>query len=135
MEEYETRAISTAENHCTIWRGNVNDTFVVQKTSDRERFLKHINSIDPYIQFTVEKQDQMFPCYFFTPQCCQSQTEPGQHRLQYAHSHRPIPTKGQPPQHCCIIQCSQHPCHTKLIQKGIKHLREALKSGSTPIGY
>ena len=33
----------------------VNDTFTIIKSSEKERFLEHLNSIDPNIQFTSEE--------------------------------------------------------------------------------
>ena len=54
MEEFETKALSTAPNPPTLWKRFVDDTFVVIKTSHKEEFLKHINSIEESIQFTAE---------------------------------------------------------------------------------
>ena len=56
MEDLETRAINRAENPSRIWRKYVDDTFLIQKTSDKERFLEHINSTYPYTQITVEER-------------------------------------------------------------------------------
>ena len=55
MEELEHRAITTAVNPPRIWKRYVDDTFLIQCQSHKEEFLKHINSLDPSIQFTVEK--------------------------------------------------------------------------------
>ena len=40
-----------------LWLRNVEDTFVIQKTEHSNLFLQHINSIDPYINFTEEAAD------------------------------------------------------------------------------
>ena len=54
MQDFEIKAIQSAEHPPRIWKRFVDDTFVVQRTSDRDRFLEHINPIDQCIQFTVE---------------------------------------------------------------------------------
>ena len=54
MEEFETKALSTAPNPPNLWKRFVDDTFVVIKTSHREEFFKHINSIEESIHFTAE---------------------------------------------------------------------------------
>ena len=48
MESFEIRALS-------LWKRYVDVTFVVQKSAHKNKFLMHINSVDPCIQFTVEK--------------------------------------------------------------------------------
>ena len=54
MEEFETKALSTAPNPPTLWKRFVDDTFVVIQTSHKEEFFNHINSIEESIQFTAE---------------------------------------------------------------------------------
>ena len=54
MEDFETKAIGTAEYPPKIWERYVDDTCVVKDSTNKEKFLKHINSIDPHIQFTTE---------------------------------------------------------------------------------
>ena len=54
MEEFETKALSTAPNPPTLWKRFVDDTFVVIKKCHREEFFHHINSIEDSIQFTAE---------------------------------------------------------------------------------
>ena len=54
MEEFETRALSTAPNPPTLWKRFVDDTFVVIQTAHKEEFFHHINSIEESIQFTAE---------------------------------------------------------------------------------
>ena len=63
MEAFENRAISTAVHPPRIWKRYFVDTFVIQHQSPKEEFLKHINSMDPSIQFTVEesKDDSSIP--------------------------------------------------------------------------
>ena len=71
MEEFEHRAITTAVNPSSIWKRYVNDTFVIQRQLHIEEFLKHINSVDPSIQFTVEESTSdssvPFPDTIMTP--------------------------------------------------------------------
>ena len=54
MEDFETKAINTAEYPPGIWKRYVNDTCVVIDSAKKERFLEHIDNIDPQIQFTTE---------------------------------------------------------------------------------
>ena len=54
MEEFEIRAINTAEHPPRVWKGYFDDTLMVTKTSHKEEFLEHLNSLDPHIQFTSE---------------------------------------------------------------------------------
>ena len=63
MEEFEIKAINTAEYPTRIWKRYVDDTCVVIDAAKREGFLEHINSIDPHIQFTTEdaKADGSIP--------------------------------------------------------------------------
>ena len=55
MEAFENRTISTALHPPRIWKRYVDDTFVIQHHSHKEEFLRHINTVDPSIQFTVEE--------------------------------------------------------------------------------
>ena len=54
MGDFDIWAINLAENPLRVWKRYVDDTFVVLSSADKDRFLKHINSIDPCTQFTVE---------------------------------------------------------------------------------
>ena len=54
MEDFEINTIRSAEHTPRMGRRYVDDTFVVQKVSDKESFLELFNSIDPCIQFTVD---------------------------------------------------------------------------------
>ena len=38
-----------------LWKRFVDDTFTIIKSSEKTRFLKHLNTIDPNIQFTSEE--------------------------------------------------------------------------------
>ena len=63
MEDFETKAISSAVHPPSIWKRFVDDTFVVIESSRKEEFLDHINNMDPHIQFTTEdaKPDGSLP--------------------------------------------------------------------------
>ena len=54
MEDLETKAIQSAPHPPAFWKRFVDDTFVI-KSSHKQEFLDHINSIDPNIQFTSEE--------------------------------------------------------------------------------
>ena len=63
MEDFETKAINTAEYAPRIWKRYVDDTCVLIDSAKKESFLEHINNIDPHIQFTTEdaKADWSIP--------------------------------------------------------------------------
>ena len=63
MEEFEGKGISASPHPPHLWKCFVDDTFVVIKSTHRDEFLKHINSIDEGIQFTAEttKADDSMP--------------------------------------------------------------------------
>ena len=63
MEDFEIKAIITAEHPPRIWKRYVDDTFVVTEPAKKAKFLKHINKMDPHIQFTTEdaKADGSIP--------------------------------------------------------------------------
>ena len=54
IEAFEVQAISTAPPPPSLWRGFVDDTFVVIQEAQKDSFMEHINSIDDKIQFTME---------------------------------------------------------------------------------
>ena len=53
MEDFETKTINATEYPSRIWKRYVDDTCVVIDSARKERFLEHINNIDPHIQFTT----------------------------------------------------------------------------------
>ena len=50
MEDFETKAINTAQYPPRICKQYVDDTCVVIDSARKEEFLEHINNIDPHIQ-------------------------------------------------------------------------------------
>ena len=63
MEDFEVKAINTAQNPPKMWKMYVDDTCVILDSARKEEFFQHINSIDPHIQFTAEdaKADGSIP--------------------------------------------------------------------------
>ena len=57
MEHFESIALTTAPNSPGLWFRYVDDTHTKRKTVYDEEFTDHINSIDPVIKFTIEKED------------------------------------------------------------------------------
>ena len=55
MEEFEVRAIQTANNPPKMWKRFVDDTCVILKSANKEEFFHHINHVDQRIQFTSEE--------------------------------------------------------------------------------
>ena len=57
MEEFEKKALSNAPNPpYLLWLRYVDDKFVVIHEYNIESFTRHINSIDPNIEFTIEPE-------------------------------------------------------------------------------
>ena len=54
MEDFENKAINTAECPPRFWNRYVDDTFVVIDVTKKQGFLEHINGVDPHIHFTTE---------------------------------------------------------------------------------
>ena len=54
MEDFEVRAIKTANNSPKMWKRYVDETCVILSSASKDEFFQHINSIDPKIQFTTE---------------------------------------------------------------------------------
>ena len=63
MEDFETKAINTAQYPPRIWKRYVDDTCVVIDSARKEEFLEYIKNLDPHIQFTTEdaKADGSIP--------------------------------------------------------------------------
>ena len=55
LEGFEAKAISSSPHLPYLWKRFVDDTFTIIKSSEKERFLEHLNTIDPNIQFTSEE--------------------------------------------------------------------------------
>ena len=57
MEHFESIALTTAPNPPGWWFRYVDDTHTKQKKAYVQEFTDHINSIDPDIKFTIEKEE------------------------------------------------------------------------------
>ena len=59
-------AFENSHLNCTapprIWKRYVDDTFVIQHQLHKENFFRHINSVDPSIQFIMEESKVPYPC-------------------------------------------------------------------------
>ena len=58
MEEFEVKALSICPRPPSLWLRFVDDTFVITRAEYGQALIQHINSQDPYIQFTVEPTQQ-----------------------------------------------------------------------------
>ncbi|XP_062837651.1 uncharacterized protein LOC134299269 [Anolis carolinensis] len=60
MEYFEKQALETAPKKPTVWFRYVDDTFTIWSHGEEElsKFLDHLNSIHPNIQFTMEKEKE-----------------------------------------------------------------------------
>ena len=54
VEDFENKAINTAEWPPSFWKRYVDNTFVVIEADKKQGFLNYINSVDPFIHFTTE---------------------------------------------------------------------------------
>ena len=54
MEEFENKAINTAECLPRVWKRFVDDIFVAIEAEKKQNFLKHINKVDPHIHLATE---------------------------------------------------------------------------------
>ena len=63
MEDFEVKAINTAQNPPKMWKRYADDTCVILDSTRKEEFFQQIHSIDPNIQFTSEdpKPDGSIP--------------------------------------------------------------------------
>ena len=58
MEEFEVKALTTCPHPPSLQLRFVDDTFVITMAEHSKPLLQHINSQDPYIQFTVQHTQQ-----------------------------------------------------------------------------
>ena len=57
MEAFEAKALSTAPYPIEWWFRYVDDTYTKSKRCHTEELTQHLNSIDPDIQFTNEREN------------------------------------------------------------------------------
>ena len=103
MEDFEVKAINTAQCPPKMWKRYVDDTCVILDSARKEEFTKHINSIDPHIQFTSEdvKPDGSIP--FLDIMVMPQPDGSLKNSIQKAHSYRYVLTVGQLPPAFCEI--------------------------------
>ena len=56
MEDLEERALTTLTNQPLFWKGFVDNASKTTKPVITQTFLKHLNSIEPCIKFTIERE-------------------------------------------------------------------------------
>ena len=56
MEDFETKALASYPNPPRFWGRYVDDTIVIIKADQIDRFTAHINAHHPAIKFTIEKE-------------------------------------------------------------------------------
>ena len=78
MQDFEIRTINSAEHQQSVWKRYLDNTFVVLRSANKDRFLKPFNNIDPCIQFTVEDTRVEGFIASWTPWWCQNLTNPSQ---------------------------------------------------------
>ncbi|MCG8430833.1 MAG: hypothetical protein MJA29_06655, partial [Candidatus Omnitrophica bacterium] len=59
MEDFEQKAIRTAEHPPTWWRRYVDDTHTKLKKAHSQQFTDHLNSIDEHIKWTTEGETEI----------------------------------------------------------------------------
>lgn len=57
MRNFEDQAIETSTIKPIIWKRYVDDTFCILNKNDVDTFLKHLNSVHPKINFTMEVEE------------------------------------------------------------------------------
>ena len=143
MEDFENKAINTAECPPRVWKRYVDDTFVVIEATKKQCFLEHINSVDPFIHFTTEdtRTDGYIPFMdtIVMPQpdgsLLKSVYRKPTHTDQYLqwNSHHHLSAKFSvinTLKHRAKTVCSNH----HLLKEEEDHLNNALKDVSTQSG-
>ena len=58
MEDLEERALTTLTNQPLFWKRFVDDVSTTTKLVSTQTFLEHLNSIEPCIKFTIERESE-----------------------------------------------------------------------------
>ena len=110
MEDFEIKAINMADSPSRIWRRYVDATFVGQKTSQRDKYLEHINSVDPCLKFTVEYTRKDGSMHFLDTSVLPEPVKPLTTTVHKKPTHTdPVVAVGQPSQLDCKVKYHQHP--------------------------
>ncbi len=57
MEFFEEEALNSAPVKLVLWKRYVDDTFCIVKKGSEKHLLYHLNSVRPYIKFTMESEE------------------------------------------------------------------------------
>ena len=58
MEDLEERALTSLTNQPLFWKRFVDDVSTTTKPGSAQTFLEHLNSIEPCIKFTIERESK-----------------------------------------------------------------------------
>ena len=144
MEDFEIKAINTAEHPPRIWKRYVDDTFVVTESAKKEKFLEHINKMDPHFQFTTEdaKADGPIP---FLDTIVMPQSDNSLLTSVYrksTHTHTDLYLQWESHHHLSakfsVINTLKHIAKTvcssnELLKEEEDHLRQALRRFKYPV--
>ena len=61
MQRFENQMFANAHYQLIIWKGYVDDAITALPTADIDTFLAYINTINQYIKFTFEKEENCLP--------------------------------------------------------------------------
>ena len=69
MEDVEERALSTCPHPHPFWKWYMDDTITALPEDQVDRFLDHLNTVEPMIKFIMEKESNgsLFPGQFGHP--------------------------------------------------------------------
>ena len=124
MEDFEIKAINSAEYPPRIWKRYVDDTIVVIDSA-RKKFLGHINNMDPHIQFKTEDAKPDGTSVYRNPTCRDLYLQwDSYHHMSAKFS--VINTL----KHRAKTVCSNH----QLLKEEEDHLNNALEIASTQYG-
>ena len=125
-----------------MWKGYVDDTFVIQHNSHKEEFLCHINTVDPPFQFTVEeaKDDGSIPFLdtIIIPEADDTFTIEVYRKHTHTDLYLPWDSSYNLAAKYSVIKTLTHRTHTicstpKLIEKELQRLEEVLGQCKYPI--
>ena len=60
MEDVEQRALATSPVKPFFWKRYVDDVISAVSGNEAERLLSHLNSVEPSIQFTLEREKDRY---------------------------------------------------------------------------
>ena len=143
MEDFENKAINTAECPPRVWKRYVDDTVVVTEADKKPGFMDHINSVDPSIHFTTE-DTRTDGSISFLDTIVLPQSDGSLLTSMYR---KPTQTDEYLQWNSChhlsakfsVINTSKHRaktvcCNQHLLQEEEDHLNRAQKDASTQIG-